>query len=162
MNKYEEPWEKLDSEFDYFLLDMKPYVLKHPNKTERQRCAIWIKKLCDLASCGSSLTGRENRNMYARLLLHMLKRGILEEPFINKPQPGSLKTLPTYMSIYFDEPLSGLSREQNNAGLPDWVSGELADRTDDSWADALLKGKTSSISKPANHRYGSVSNVSHM
>lgn len=33
MSKYEDSWERLDSEFDHFLLDMKPYVLKHTNKT---------------------------------------------------------------------------------------------------------------------------------
>uniref|UniRef100_A0A3Q1FMS0 Centrosomal protein 112 n=1 Tax=Acanthochromis polyacanthus TaxID=80966 RepID=A0A3Q1FMS0_9TELE len=97
MSKYEDSWERLDTEFDHFLLDMKPYVLKHPNKSERQRCAMWIKKLCDPATCGSGLIGRKNRNMYARLLLHMLKRGVLEGPFTNKPEPGGLKTLPTYM-----------------------------------------------------------------
>lgn len=35
--------------------------------------------------------------MYARLLLYMLKRGVLELPFTNKPEPGTLKTLPAYM-----------------------------------------------------------------
>lgn len=65
--------------------------------TDRQRCALWIKKLCDPATCGSGLRGRKNRNMYARLLIHMLKRGVLELPFTCKPGPGSLKTLPTYM-----------------------------------------------------------------
>lgn len=33
MSKQEELWEKLDSEFDHILLDMKPYVLRHPSKT---------------------------------------------------------------------------------------------------------------------------------
>lgn len=65
--------------------------------SERQRCAQWIKKLCDPATCGSGLIGRKNRNMYARLLLQMLKRGVLDGPFTSKPEPGSLKTLPTYM-----------------------------------------------------------------
>uniref|UniRef100_A0A673C8B2 Centrosomal protein 112 n=1 Tax=Sphaeramia orbicularis TaxID=375764 RepID=A0A673C8B2_9TELE len=97
MSKHEDSWERLDKEFDHCLLDMKPYVLKHPNKTERQRCAIWIKKFCDPASWGSGLLGRRNRNLYARLLLHMLKRGDLEGPFNTKPEPGTLKTLPTYM-----------------------------------------------------------------
>lgn len=64
---------------------------------ERQRCALWIKKLCDPAMSGSGLTGHKNRNMYARLLLHMLRRGVLEGPFTSKPEAGSLKTLPTYM-----------------------------------------------------------------
>ncbi|XP_008285766.1 centrosomal protein of 112 kDa [Stegastes partitus] len=139
MSKREDSWERLDTEFDHFLLDMKPYVLKHPNKSERQRCAIWIKKLCDPATCGSGLIGRKNRNMYAHLLLHMLRRGVLEGPFTTKPEPGSLKTLPTYMSIYFDEPLSGGSAELHHVGLPDWVTGELGGPADDSLTLGLLK-----------------------
>ncbi|XP_034075909.1 centrosomal protein of 112 kDa isoform X1 [Gymnodraco acuticeps] len=148
MSKYEDSWEWLDTEFDHFLLDMKPYVLKHPSKTERQRCVTWIKKLCDPASCGSGLTGRKNRNMHARLLLQMLKRGALDRPFTCKPEPGSLKTLPTYMSIYFDEPLRGHSR----AELPDWLTGELGGHTDDSLAASLLKDRTSSTPITARHR----------
>ncbi len=35
--------------------------------------------------------------MYAQLLLHMLKRGVLEGPFNLKPEPGPLPTLPSYM-----------------------------------------------------------------
>lgn len=65
--------------------------------SERQQCAIWIKKLCDPATCPSGLTGRKNRNIYARLLLHMLRKGVLETPFTNRPEPGSLKILPTYI-----------------------------------------------------------------
>ncbi|XP_070779456.1 centrosomal protein of 112 kDa [Enoplosus armatus] len=152
MSKHEDSWDRLDTEFDRFLMDMKPYVLKHPNKTERQRCATWIKKLCDPATCGSGLMGRKNRNMYTRLLLLMLKRGVLELPFTSKPEPGSLKTLPTYMSIYFDEPLTGRSVEHSNAGLPDWVTGELGGCTDDSLAFSLLKDKTSSTPIAAHHR----------
>lgn len=33
MSKHEDSYDWLDTEFDHFLLDMKPYVLKHPNKT---------------------------------------------------------------------------------------------------------------------------------
>ncbi|XP_029293387.1 centrosomal protein of 112 kDa isoform X3 [Cottoperca gobio] len=152
MSKYEDLWDRLDTEFDHFLLDMKPYVLKHPNKSERQRCATWIKKLCDPASCGSGLTGRKNRNMHARLLLLMLKRGVLDRPFTSKPEHGILKTLPTYMSIYFDEPLTRGSEEHSNAGLPDWVTGELGGYTDDTLAASLLKDRTSSSPIAAHHR----------
>ncbi|XP_070837049.1 centrosomal protein of 112 kDa [Chaetodon trifascialis] len=152
MSKHEDSWERLDTEFDYFLLDMKPYVLKLSNKTERQQCAMWIKKLCDPAACGSGLIGRENRNMYARLLLHMLQRGVLKLPFISKPEPGILKTLPTYMSIYFDEPLTGRYAEHSNAGLPDWVTGELGAYTDDSLVVGHLKDRTSSTPVTAHHR----------
>ncbi|XP_063040099.1 centrosomal protein of 112 kDa [Engraulis encrasicolus] len=135
MSKQEETMEKLDSEFDHYLVDMKPYVLKLANRSERQRCALWIKKLCDPVACGSGLTGRKNRNMYARLLLHMLKGGVLEGPFTQKPDGGSLKTLPTYLSIYFDEPLFGGTQEERPA-VPDWVSGELAP-VDDTWTSLL-------------------------
>uniref|UniRef100_A0A3B3VLV1 Centrosomal protein 112 n=1 Tax=Poecilia latipinna TaxID=48699 RepID=A0A3B3VLV1_9TELE len=152
MSKQEELWEKLDSEFDHILLDMKPYVLKHPSKTERQHCAVWIKKLCDPTTCGSGVMDRKNRNMYANLLLSMLKRGILEGPFTAKPEPGKLKTLPTYMSIYFDEPLSGRSAEQNR-GLPDWVTGELSGCADESLVMDLLKDRSSSTPITAHHRW---------
>uniref|UniRef100_A0A8C6TNA8 Centrosomal protein 112 n=1 Tax=Neogobius melanostomus TaxID=47308 RepID=A0A8C6TNA8_9GOBI len=129
MSNHDDSWERLDTEFDHCLLDMKPYVLKHPDKKERQRCAIWIKKLCDPGACGSGLLGRKNRNVYARLLLQMLRRGVLDGPFSHKPEHGTLKTLPTYMSIYFDEPVSVKSQ----TGPPDWVTGELGAFGDDSW-----------------------------
>ncbi|KAK3520436.1 hypothetical protein QTP70_024189, partial [Hemibagrus guttatus] len=131
MSSDEDSLEKMDSEFDHYLVDMKPFVLRLPDKSERQRCALWIKKLCDPVASGSGLMGRKNRNAYARLLLHMLGKGVLEGPFTYKPESGSLKTLPTYMSVYYDEPLASRSQAQSAAMLPDWVSGEL-DR-DDVW-----------------------------
>ncbi|KTF73026.1 hypothetical protein cypCar_00039086 [Cyprinus carpio] len=83
--------------------------------------------------------------MYSRLLLQMLRKGVLEGPFTHKPEAGSLKTLPTYMSIYLDEPLLGRSQEQRSAVLPDWVSGELG-QTDGSWSTSPLSNS---------HRYDS-------
>ncbi|XP_061080171.1 centrosomal protein of 112 kDa isoform X1 [Conger conger] len=153
MSQQEDSWEKLDSEFDHHLVDMKPYVLKLPGKSERQRCALWIKKLCDPAvSSGSGLTARKNRNMYARLLLHMLRRGVLEGPFIHKPDVGPLKTLPTYMAIYFDEPLFGGSVEQSPAILPDWVSSELGN-SEETWASTSRETVTpTATSSPHTHR----------
>uniref|UniRef100_A0A8C1IUG1 Centrosomal protein 112 n=1 Tax=Cyprinus carpio TaxID=7962 RepID=A0A8C1IUG1_CYPCA len=119
----------------------KMYVLRnHICPSERQRCALWIKKLCEPETCGSGLTGRKSRNMYTRLLLQMLRKGVLEGPFTHKPEAGSLKTLPTYMSIYLDEPLLGRSQEQRSAVLPDWVSGELG-QTDGSWSTSVYRGK---------------------
>uniref|UniRef100_A0A3P9MIT1 Centrosomal protein 112 n=1 Tax=Oryzias latipes TaxID=8090 RepID=A0A3P9MIT1_ORYLA len=152
MNTHEDSPERLDTEFDHILLDMKPYVLKHPNRTERQRCAVWIKKLCDPASCGSGLTSLRNRNLYARLLLHMLKRGLLEGPFTSKPGPGTLKTLPAYMSIYFGEPLAGQSVGTNSRELPDWVTGELGASAHNSLVMDLLKDKYSSTPVKTHHR----------
>nr|XP_054762623.1 centrosomal protein of 112 kDa-like [Lytechinus pictus] len=118
--------EVLDNEFDGFLAEMKPYMLKLPNKLERQRCALWIKKLCEAP--GHGVVGRKNRNMYSKLLLHMLKKSSLEGPFSSRPDPGSLPTLPSYTSIYFDEPSQYKALRQDDIGvhsLPDWVSGEL-------------------------------------
>lgn len=64
---------------------------------ERQRCALWIRKLCEPSGTGTGTMGRKNRNLYAKLLLHMLQRGVLEGPFTQRPEPGTLKTLPSYM-----------------------------------------------------------------
>ncbi|XP_058290852.1 centrosomal protein of 112 kDa-like [Hylobates moloch] len=120
----EEKWEKLDAEFDHFVVDMKPFVLKLPHRTERQRCALWIRKLCEPSGTGAGIMGRKNRNLYAKLLLHMLKRGVLEGPFTHRPEPGTLKILPSYMSIYFDEPNPARAKGSSPEGLPAWVLGE--------------------------------------
>ncbi|XP_064171281.1 centrosomal protein of 112 kDa isoform X2 [Anguilla rostrata] len=150
MSQQEDSWEKLDSEFDHHLVDMKPYVLKLPHKSERQRCALWIRKLCDPAVSGSGLMARKNRNMYARLLLHMLRRGVLEGPFTHKPDAGPLKTLPTYMAIYFDEPLFGGSADQSPAILPEWVSTELGN-SEETWTPTSRERPTPTAS-PHSHR----------
>ncbi|KAF4092628.1 hypothetical protein AMELA_G00023100 [Ameiurus melas] len=147
MSREEDSMERLDSEFDHYLVDMKPFVLRLPDKSERQRCALWIKKLCDPVASGSGLMGRKNRNAYTRLLLHMLRKGVLEGPFTYKPEAGSIKTLPTYMSVYYDEPLASRSRAQSSTMLPDWVSSEL-DR-DDMWSGLL---KDSSPPHPNSNR----------
>nr|XP_021156015.1 centrosomal protein of 112 kDa isoform X3 [Columba livia] len=136
MNGEEEIWEKLDAEFDHCVVDMKPHVLKLQHRSERQRCALWIKKLCEPSGAGTGTVGRKNRNLYAKLLLHMLKRGVLEGPFTHKPEPGTLKTLPSYMSIYFDEPNSTRVGSSSPDCLPDWVMGELGDsdwKLEESW-----------------------------
>ncbi|XP_072795548.1 centrosomal protein of 112 kDa isoform X2 [Vicugna pacos] len=136
MGSEEEKWEKLDAEFDHFVVDMKPFVLKLPHRSERQRCALWIRKLCEPSGTGAGVMGRKNRNLYAKLLLHMLKRGVLEGPFTHRPEPGTLKTLPSYMSIYFDEPNPAQAKSSSPETLPDWVMGELGTsehKSDESW-----------------------------
>uniref|UniRef100_A0A8C6NGZ0 Uncharacterized protein n=1 Tax=Melopsittacus undulatus TaxID=13146 RepID=A0A8C6NGZ0_MELUD len=125
MNGEEEVWRKLDEEFDQCVVDMKPHVLKLQHRSERERCAVWIKKLYDPSGAGTGVAGRKNRNLYAKLLLHMLKRGVLEGPFTHRPERGTLKTLPSYMSIYFDEPNSRSVGSSSPDCLPDWVMGEL-------------------------------------
>nr|AAI09694.1 Coiled-coil domain containing 46 [Bos taurus] len=125
MGREEEKWEKLDAEFDHFVVDMKPFVLKLPHRSERQRCALWIRKLCEPSGTGTGIPGRKNRNLYAKLLLHMIRRGVLEGPFTQRPEPGTLRALPSYMSIYFDEPNPAQAKGSGADGLPDWVVGEL-------------------------------------
>lgn len=58
-----------------------------------------------------------------------------------------------FKSIYFDQPLSAQSPEHNHTDLPDWVTGELRDDTEDSLAAALLKDKISSTPIVGHHRY---------
>ncbi|XP_060619050.2 centrosomal protein of 112 kDa isoform X3 [Anolis sagrei] len=137
MSTEEVTWEKLDAEFDHCVVDMKPYVLKLPHKPERERCALWIKKLCEPSGAGTGIAGRKNRNLYAKLLLHMLKKGVLEGPFVQKPEKGMLKTLPSYMFVYFNEPNSERMLNESTEcpeDLPDWVMGELGQsKQDKSW-----------------------------
>ncbi|NXQ31138.1 CE112 protein, partial [Alaudala cheleensis] len=117
--------EKLDAELDRFIVAMKPYILNLQNSSERKRCSLWIKKLFKPSETGTGIVGRENRNLYAKLLLHMLQRGVLEGPFSQKPEEGMLKTLPAYMSVYFDEPSSPRVQSSSPDRLPEWVVGEL-------------------------------------
>ncbi|KAG7274397.1 hypothetical protein CRUP_002839 [Coryphaenoides rupestris] len=63
MSRHDDTLERLNADFEGYLEDMKPYVLKHPSRTERQRCAVWIRKLCDPVMCGSGPVGLKNRNM---------------------------------------------------------------------------------------------------
>ncbi|NWT91114.1 CE112 protein, partial [Lanius ludovicianus] len=125
MNSEEEIKERLDAELDRCVVAMKPYVLNLQHSSERKRCSLWIKKLCRPSGAGIGIVGRENRNLYAKLLLHMLQRGVLEGPFTQKPEEGMLKTLPAYMVVYFDEPSSPRVRNSSPDCLPEWVVGEL-------------------------------------
>lgn len=118
-------FEKLDEDFDNFLDCMKPYVLNLSRKAEKQRIAMWIKKLCEPP--GSSLSSRKNRNMYAQVLLAMLKRDLIEEPFSQQPEPGPLPTMPPYMSIYVDDLTIPKPRkdERDVSDTPSWIKEEL-------------------------------------
>ncbi|XP_058026456.1 centrosomal protein of 112 kDa isoform X3 [Ahaetulla prasina] len=154
MSSEEEAWEKLDSEFDHYVVDMKSYVLKLPHKSERYRCAVWIKKFCEPSGAGTGIVGRKNRNLYAKLLLHMLKRGVLEGPFTQKPESGILKTLPSYMSIYFDEPSSKRAWSNIPEDVRDWVMEELGQsdhKPDESWK-LSFKEESALVSTPSKQR----------
>lgn len=123
---------RLDTEFNQSLAEMKPYVLRLPHKTERQRCALWIKKLSEPPLTSDD---RKNRDLHSKLLLHMLKRGQLDGPFVINPEDGPLKSLPGYMSVFFDNSssdahayegeLRGMKPPPTQGMLPDWVFQEL-------------------------------------
>ncbi|XP_039572319.1 centrosomal protein of 112 kDa isoform X1 [Passer montanus] len=125
MSSEDEIKEKLDAELDRCVVAMKPYVLNLQHSSERKRCSLWIKKLCKPCAAGIGIVGRENRNLYAKLLLHMLQRGVLNGPFSQKPEEGMLKTLPAYMSVYFDEPSSPRLRNSHSDCLSEWTVGDL-------------------------------------
>lgn len=134
--------ERQDLMFDRYLDEMKPFVLRLPQKSERQRVALWIKKLCEPPGPGTS--GRKNRNLYAQLLLHMVKRGLLEDPFTRRPEAGPLQALPSYMSIYLDEPVSKKSasvelEEEFGHHPPDWLK-EIASSSGSAFSDASASG----------------------
>ncbi|NXH53390.1 CE112 protein, partial [Rhabdornis inornatus] len=122
MSSEDEIKEKLDAELDLCIVAMKPYVLNLQCRSERKRCSLWIKKLCKPSGAGIGIVGRENRNLYAKLLLHMLQRGVLNGPFSQKPEEGMLRPLPPYMSVYFDKPRV---RSSSPDRVPEWVMGEL-------------------------------------
>nr|XP_041575799.1 centrosomal protein of 112 kDa isoform X2 [Taeniopygia guttata] len=128
MSSEDEIKEKLDAELDRCVVAMKPYVLNLQHSSERKRCSLWIKKLCKPLAAGIGIVGRENRNLYAKLLLHMLQRGVLNGPFSQKPEEGMLKTLPAYMSVYFDEPSSPKVRNGRSDCLREWMVGELGNQ----------------------------------
>ncbi|NXF99597.1 CE112 protein, partial [Sakesphorus luctuosus] len=125
MSSEEEISEKLDEELDRYIVAMKPYVLNLQDSSERRICALWIKKLFRPSGAGVGIEGRKNRNLYAKVLLHMLKRGVLDGPFAQKPDQGLLKTLPSYMSTSVAEPsFPGVPGSTSNS-LPEWVLQEL-------------------------------------
>ncbi|KAM9780584.1 LOW QUALITY PROTEIN: centrosomal protein of 112 kDa [Neosynchiropus ocellatus] len=126
--------ERLDREFENDLLHLKPYVLKNPDSKDSKRCGQWIKKLCDPTSCNPDIKSLKVRNSYSRLLLQMLRRGHLEAPFTYKPEPGNLKTLPAYLSIYFEEEPSRKPDQQSI----DWLTEELGVSADDGQVAGLL------------------------
>ncbi|NXA10064.1 CE112 protein, partial [Sapayoa aenigma] len=140
MNSEEETCEKLDMELDQYIVAIKPYVLRLRDDSERRVCAQWIKKLCRPSGAGKGIEGRENRNSYAKLLLHMLKRGVLDCPFSEKPEQGLLKSLPSYMLTYTGELSSPTIPSSNSDCLAEWLLAELGSSgaTDESSSSTAL------------------------
>ncbi|NXF79126.1 CE112 protein, partial [Sclerurus mexicanus] len=145
MSGEEETSEKLDAELDRYVVAMKPHVLKLQDSSERGICALWIKKLCKLSGAGVGVEGRKSRNLYAQALLHMLRRGVLDGPFKQKPEQGLLKTVSSSMSTSAQEPSSpGVPSSISNC-LPEWVLRELdsSDTREESSSTPLPQGERS-------------------
>jgi len=87
----------LDEAFKSYIDDMKPFVLSLSDRKDRQRIALWIKKLCGPISLNP--LERKNRNLHAQILFQMLRRGSLTEPFNEEPANGPLQVLPAYLEI---------------------------------------------------------------
>ncbi|XP_064532175.1 centrosomal protein of 112 kDa isoform X4 [Pseudopipra pipra] len=156
MSSEDEISEKLDTELNRYVVAMKPYVLKLQDSSARRVCALWIKKLCRPSGAGVGLEGRKNRNSYAKLLLHMLKQGVLEGPFAQKPEQGLLKSLPSYMTTFVEE-LSTAGAVSNSSGcLPEWVLGELENsEAKEESSVSIAQGETSS-EKPSDISHSGV------
>ncbi|XP_057311173.1 centrosomal protein of 112 kDa-like [Hydractinia symbiolongicarpus] len=112
--------ERLDTMLKEFVEDMKPYVLNLKTKDEKQTISAWIKKLCHPSI--TTVVERKNRNLYAQILLHMLLKDEIREPFLMKPSHGKLPTIPAYMSNYLDS--TNQSKQQRSFTGPEWLQGE--------------------------------------
>jgi hypothetical protein len=64
------------------------------SKPLRLRIEKWIEKLCTVSGI---ITWRKERNIYTRLLLNMIMRRQLTEPFHTLPPDGSLPNLANYL-----------------------------------------------------------------
>eukprot|EP00112_Aurelia_sp_Birch-Aquarium-sp1_P014045 Seg3001.2 transcript_id=Seg3001.2/GoldUCD/mRNA.D3Y31 product="Centrosomal protein of 112 kDa" protein_id=Seg3001.2/GoldUCD/D3Y31 len=116
-----EEFKRLDEAFKSYIDDMKPFVLSLPEKRDRQRIALWIKKLC--GPMGHKLSERKNRNLYAQILFQMLRMRNIDGPFDEEPASGALPILPAYMSRHLDEQQA--KENSKNRRAPEWIRGEL-------------------------------------
>ncbi|NXG14425.1 CE112 protein, partial [Grallaria varia] len=140
MSSEEETSEQLDAQLHRYVVAMKPHVLNLPDSSERGICALWIKKLFRPSGAGVGIEGRKNRNLYAKVLLHMLKRGVLGGPFAQKPEQGLLKPIPSYMATSANEVSSPGVPGSTSHSLPEWVLRELdnSDTREDSTSSTPL------------------------
>ncbi|NXC34614.1 CE112 protein, partial [Campylorhamphus procurvoides] len=150
MSSEEETSQKLDVELDGYVVAMKPHVLQLQDSSERGTCGLWIKKLCKLSGAGVGIEERKNRNLYAKVLLHMLTRGVLEGPFREKPEQGLLKNLYSSMSTIQELSSPGVPGSTSNC-LPEWVLQELdsSDIREESSSSTLLPQGERSNEKPS-------------
>ena len=84
----------VELEYEDTVEQILPYFYDFLTKNEQIRIRQWIKKL---SSVINNILWRKNRNLYAKLLLAMLKtKSGLLEPFNKCPPEGSLPKLSIY------------------------------------------------------------------
>ena len=79
---------KLDEEFVKMMLEVEARFEEF-SKHDRVRIELWTKKLCQVTS---NILWKQNRNLYAMLLIKGLQRGSFIDPF-NRMPPTELPTL---------------------------------------------------------------------
>ena len=130
-------------------------------KSDRQRVALWIKKLNE-SNC-SDTSWKKTRYRYIQLLKMMLEKGEIEDPFKGHPTQGPLPKLPQYMSLFLTDPMitNVLLQPDNKtqrkmtyspnktASLPDLSNGIVSDDESDEDFNNLLRGPTHRPSTPS-------------
>mgnify|MGYP003877265933 FL=1 len=91
---------KLDEEFVKLMLDVEANYGKF-NKHEKIKIEQWTRKLCQVTT---NVVWKQNRNLYALLLVKNLQKGELSEPFCHIP-PEHLPTLNRQIVVMCSEAL---------------------------------------------------------
>mmetsp|Transcript_29435 Transcript_29435/g.52709 ORF Transcript_29435/g.52709 Transcript_29435/m.52709 type:complete len:281 (-) Transcript_29435:25-867(-) len=81
---------KLDDEFIKHMTEIEAVYVDF-NKHEKIRVEQWSKKLCQVTV---NPVWKKNRNAYAKLLLEMVHKKVLSDPFSKVPPSGPLPQLP--------------------------------------------------------------------
>lgn len=119
----------LQDDFEGHVREMKSYVLALRLKSERQKCALWIRRLCEAPP---GVAARRVRNAYSKALLGMLKCGRLDPPFRTTPSSGPLAPLPAHLAHYLES--------NGSADVPGWVADLSQDDGSRLLAHAFLDG----------------------
>lgn len=114
--------KRLDEELEELVAQMNVYFRQIKSDWQTV-CGEWITKLC--METGTTVTEKKNRTMYAKLLLHMLKQGTIDGPFLGRPPLGPLPSLPSDMLKYFNAGLVSPVQSPREVKLPDWLISAL-------------------------------------
>ncbi|CAD8115781.1 unnamed protein product [Paramecium sonneborni] len=85
----------MDEEFIKVMLSIEE-AYQNLNKHQKIRVEAWTKKLCQVTT---NEVWKKNRNLYARILLNQVSKGILSEPFDKRPPEGPLPKLNRYLVL---------------------------------------------------------------